>query len=55
MEEEIKAHALSSPTRRSPTRIPGLHDSEIMTIILMFHESPCHHFKYFYQSYLQLY
>ena len=55
MEEEIKTHGLISSTRRSPTRTPGLYESEIMTIILMFHESPCRNFKYFYQSYLQLY
>lgn len=55
MEEEIQLHALSTSVRRFPTRTPGLCESEIMTIILMFHESPCRHFKYFYQSYLQLY
>lgn len=55
IDEEIKAYALSSPKNSSPTRTPGLHESEIMTIILLFHESPCRNFKYFYQSYLQLY
>ena len=49
MNKTIKNHALSSPIKRSPTRIPGLHESEIMTIILMFHESPCRNFKFFYQ------
>lgn len=55
LNEEIKAYAISSNKTKSLTRIPGLHESEIMTIILMFHESPCRNFKYFYQSYLQLY
>ncbi|OJW54668.1 MAG: hypothetical protein BGO67_08440 [Alphaproteobacteria bacterium 41-28] len=55
MEEEIKTHALFSPIKRKPARTPSLHESEIMTIILMFHESPCRNFKYFCQSYLQLY
>lgn len=40
---------------KKPTRVTGLQDSEIMTIILMFQQSPCRNFKYFYQSYLQLY
>lgn len=43
------------PSRRKPTRIPGLVISEIMTIILLFHQSPAKNFKYFYTSYLQLY
>ena len=55
LNEEIKAHALSTNNKQSKTRIPDLHESEIMTIILMFHESPCRNFKYFYKSYLQLY
>lgn len=40
---------------RKPTRITSLTDSEIVTIILMFQQSPCKNFKYFYNSYLQLY
>lgn len=40
---------------RKPTRITSLTDSEIMTIMLMFQQSPCKNFKYFYNSYLQLY
>jgi len=43
------------PTERKPTRTPGLAISEIMTIVLLFHQSPAKNFKYFYTSYLQLY
>lgn len=55
LNETIKSQALASPTKKSPTRVPELHESEIMTIILMFQDSPCRNFKYFYQSYLTLY
>lgn len=40
---------------RSPTRVPGLSMGEIMMIMLMFQESPCRNFKYFYKSYMTLY
>ena len=40
---------------RRPTRVPGLTLSEMMTISVLFHLSPCKNFKYFYLSYLQLY
>lgn len=54
--KEVKSHQLKdNKLLRRPTRIPGLTDSEIMTIILMFQESPCRNFKFFYKSYLQLY
>ena len=43
------------PAMRKPTRIPGLTTSEIMTIVLLFHQSPAKNFKFFYKSYLQLY
>jgi hypothetical protein len=43
------------PRKKDPTRISGLNTSEIMTIILLFHQSPAKNFKFFYQSYLQLY
>jgi len=38
-----------------PTRTPELEISEIATIVLLYQYSPCKNFKYFYQSYLQLY
>ena len=56
IEKEVKSHQLTSPvSRHTLTRSPGLTDSEMMTILLMFQESPCRNFKYFYKSYLQLY
>jgi len=36
-----------------PTRIPGLKISEVMTIVMLFHQSPAKNF--FYESYLQQY
>ena len=44
-----------NPKLHNPTRIPTMTDSEILTISLLYHKSPCKNFKYFYQSYLQLY
>jgi len=38
-----------------PTRIMTMSISEIITIILLFHQSPSKNFKFFYKSYLQLY
>jgi hypothetical protein len=40
---------------RLPTRVCQLQNSEIITILLLFHQSPCKNFKYFFLSYLQLY
>jgi hypothetical protein len=40
---------------RRPTRVPGLKTSEVMTIIMLFHQSPAKNFKFFYESYLQQY
>ena len=40
---------------KKPTRIPNLTISEMMTIIILFQQSPCKNFKYFYVSYLQQY
>ena len=54
--KEVKSHQLkNNKFLRRPTRTPGLTDSEIMTILLMFQQSPCRNFKFFYKSYLQLY
>jgi DDE family transposase len=52
MQSHQLSHGKAAP---QPTRKPGLDESEIITIILLFQESPCRNFKYFYQSYLQLY
>lgn len=46
---------LSHGSDKKPTRIPCLAISEIMTIMILFHQSPCKNFKYFYLSYLQNY
>ena len=56
LEEERKKKKIEDVKKpRKPTRTPGLTESEITTIILMFQESPCRNFKYFYKSYLQQY
>ena len=56
IDKELKHYQLTCGQKMSlPNRSPGLCMGEIMTITLMFHESPCRNFKYFYQSYLQLY
>ncbi len=54
--EKAEAQALcDGAKKRKPTRVPSLAEAEIVTIILMFQESPSKNFKYFYQSYLQAY
>lgn len=40
---------------KTKTRTPQMSMSEIITVILLYYQSPCKNFKYFYQSYLQLY
>lgn len=55
-QKEMLKHQISNKEKqKKATRIPGLTESEIMTIMLMFQESPCKNFKYFYNSFLQLY
>ena len=55
--EAMKAKQISSGliSERYKTRIPGLAPSEIICIISLFQTSPCKNFKYFYNSYAQLY
>ena len=55
MQEEMASHQIASKNNRLPTRISNLAESEIMTILILFQQSPCRNFKYFYKSYLQLY
>jgi transposase len=43
------------PKLKKLTRTPCLEISEMMTIILLFHQSPAKNFKFFYSSYLTLY
>jgi hypothetical protein len=56
-EEQMKPSQLSAGLRsqKRKTRIPGLVSSEIISIILLFQTSPCKNFKYYYNSYAQLY
>jgi hypothetical protein len=51
----IASHSLSATPQRKPTRTPCLTISEIMTIVLLFQQSPTKNFKYFYLSYLRNY
>ncbi len=46
---------ISDKSCKKPTRIPALTISEMMTIIILFQQSPCKNFKFFYFSYLQNY
>lgn len=39
---------------KKPTRVPEIAHSEILTIILLYYQSPCKNFKAFYLCYLQL-
>ncbi|CAO5682425.1 MAG: IS982 family transposase ISWpi16 [Holosporales bacterium] len=50
-----RSHSLSDKGYRKPTREPSLSISEIMTIILLFHQSSCTNFKHFYFLHLPLY
>ncbi len=51
----IKRHSLSNRGARKPTREPSLSTSEMMTIIILFHQSSCTNFKHFYHLHLPLY
>lgn len=56
IEKEQRRYQLEDAGKqRKPTRTTQLCTSELMTILLMFQSSPCRNFKYFYQSYVQLY
>jgi hypothetical protein len=46
---------LPSKIHRRPTRVCKMTISEMVTILLLYHQSPCKNFKFFYKSYLQLY
>ena len=54
-QKAMRPKAVGGIFLRRPTRLPILSDAEIVTIILLFQESPAKNFKYFYQSYLQNY
>lgn len=42
------------PSSKKPTRTPEIKHSEILTIILLYHQSRCEDFKSFYVHYLKL-
>lgn len=50
-----KQLSLNNYKLRAPTRKINMSMSEILTILIMYQQSPCKNFKYFYNSYLQLY
>jgi hypothetical protein len=53
--KELKKHAIKSDNKSKSTRIPGLAQREMITIILLFQQSPCRNFKFFYHTYRTLY
>lgn len=53
-DELINSSYLPSSSKKA-TRTPEIRYSEILTIVLLYQQSPCKNFKYFYTSYLQLY
>lgn len=54
-DQHFQNHALSQNPLHQPTRVPALSDAEILTILLLFQQSPCKNFKYFYLGYLSLF
>ena len=51
----VAHQGIAAQNQRAPTRTPDMRISEIVTIMILFQQSPCKNFKYFYQSYLQHY
>lgn len=47
------ANILTDKPQPKPTRIPEMRISEIMVIMILFQQSPCKNFKYFFNSYLK--
>lgn len=54
VEASLKKELLTH-SNRQPTRACSMKISEILTILILYHQSPCKNFKFFYLSYLQLY
>lgn len=48
-------HKLIAKSGRKATRECSMSIAEILTITLLYYQSPCKNFEYFYKSYLQLY
>jgi hypothetical protein len=55
VDEWLHNKLLQDHTRRNPTRTTEISYSEIMTTILLYQQSPCKNFKYFYHTYFQTY
>ena len=53
LDRHLSSHQLG-PSRQ-PTRVPEMMLPEMVTIRILYHQSPCKNFKYFYLFYLQLY
>lgn len=51
----LSQHFLPHFQKKRLTRTPQMPLSEILTIVLLYHQSPCKNFKFFYHSYLMLY
>ena len=51
-ESEIKKHRIENSNQRVRNRKAGLCDSEVMTILIVFHTGGFRNFKYFYQNYV---
>jgi hypothetical protein len=53
--EKLAKYMIEETNNTRSTRIGRMSISEIITIILLYHQSPCKNFKYFYLFYLPLY
>jgi hypothetical protein len=51
-DQYFQHQCLPTNVAHKPTRVPELSTGEILTIVLLFHQSPCKNFKYFYKGYL---
>lgn len=50
-----KAVISDGAKQKKQTRVTEMRESEVITIVLLYHQSPCKNFKYYYKSYVQLY
>lgn len=53
LERELKTRLLPSPTHRRRHRATGLCESEMMTLLILFHQSGYRTFKHFYTNHVQ--
>lgn len=54
-DQYFQSRHLSNRQACHPTRVPELSIGEVLTILLLFHQSPCKNFKYFYKGYLAIF